>query len=56
MTDEHDQNMTLHILAHIPEHDPREHDPNYKYFIAAKKKIKDAGMWRCVINDDLCGG
>jgi len=56
MTDAHDQNMTLHILAHIPEHDPREHDPNYKYFMQAKKKIKAAGLWKCVINDDLCGG
>jgi len=56
MTDAHDQNMTLHILAHIPEHDPRESDPNYKYFLQAKKKIKTAGLWKCVINDDLCGG
>ena len=56
MTDAHDQNMTLHILAHIPEHDPRQSDPNYKYFLQAKKKIKAAGLWKCVINDDLCGG
>jgi len=56
MTAAHDQNMTFSILAHIPEHDPREEDPNYKYFNAAKKKIKAAGLWKCAINDDLCGG
>ncbi len=56
MTDAHDQNIELHILAHIPEHDPREDDPNYKYFEQAKEKIKKAGLWKCVINDDLCGG
>ncbi len=56
MTDAHDQKMTLHIIAHIPEHVPRSSDPNYKYFNAAKKKIKSAGLWKCNINDDLCGG
>jgi len=56
MTDAHDVNMEFHILAHIPEHDPRETDPNYKYFLAAKRRIKKAGLWKCVINDDLCGG
>ena len=28
----------------------------YKFFLAAKKKIKAAGLWKCNINDDLCGG
>ena len=56
MVDKHEQKMTLHILAHIPEHVPRASDPNYKYFNAAKKRIKTAGLWVCAINDDLCGG
>ena len=56
MTDAHDQKMTLNILAHIPAHDPREKDPNYKYFNQAKARIKKTGMWKCIINDDLCSG
>ena len=56
MTDAHDQKMTYTILAHIPEHDPRTSDPNYKYFNQAKRRIKKLGLWKCAINDDLCGG
>jgi len=56
MIEAHDQKITLNILAHIPEHEPRETDPNYKYFLAAKKRIKKTGMWKCIIGDDLCGG
>jgi hypothetical protein len=56
MTAAHDQNMTLHIIAHVPEHEPRRNDPHYKYFNAAKKRIKKAGLWKCAINDDLCAG
>lgn len=56
MIKEHDQKITLNILAHIPEHEPREDDPNYKYFLAAKQRIKKTGMWKCVVSDDLCGG
>lgn len=56
MIEAHDQKITFSILAHIPEHEPRESDPNYKYFLLAKNKIKKAGLWKCNINDDLCGG
>lgn len=56
MTDAHDQPMTLHIMAHVPEHEPRESDPHYHLFEAAKRRIKQQGLWKCAINDDLCGG
>lgn len=56
MTDAHDQRETLHILSHIPEHDPRESDPHYHLFNQAKARIKKQGLWKCAINDDLCGG
>lgn len=56
MTAEHDQPMTLHIVAHVPEHAPREDDPHYHLFEQAKAKLKKQGLWKCVINDDLCGG
>lgn len=56
MTAAHDQATTLHIVAHVPEHEPRESDPHYHLFEAAKRRLKAQGLWKCVINDDLCGG
>ena len=56
MTAAHEQPMTLHILAHVPEHEPREHDPHYHLFEQAKARIKRQGLWTCAIGDDLCGG
>jgi hypothetical protein len=52
----HDQAMTLHILSHIPAHAPREDDPHYHLFEQAKARLKRQGLWKCVINDDLCDG
>ena len=52
----HDQRTTLHILAHIPEHEPRADDPHYHLFEQAKARIKRQGLWKCALNDDLCGG
>lgn len=56
MTAEHDQRLTLHILAHVPEHEPRQDDPHYHLFERAKARLKRQGLWRCVIDDDLCSG
>lgn len=56
MTVAHDQQLTLHLLAHVPEHEPREQDPHYHLFEQAKGRMKRQGLWRCVIGDDLCGG
>ncbi len=52
----HDQAMTLHLLSHIPDHAPREDDPHYHLFEQAKARLKRQGLWRCMINDDLCDG
>ena len=52
----HDQMMTLHLLDHVQEHDRRDGDPHYHLFEAAKRRIKAAGKWKCVIDDELCGG
>ena len=52
----HDQSMTLHVIAHIPEHAPREDDPHYHLFEQAKARLKRQGLWKCVIDDDLCSG
>lgn len=52
----HDQRSTIHIVAHVPEHAPRESDPHYHLFEQAKARIKRQGLWKCALNDDLCGG
>ncbi|HET6908910.1 MAG TPA: hypothetical protein VFH54_06180 [Mycobacteriales bacterium] len=56
MTDAHDQKLTLHLITHVPAHEPREDDPHYHLFEQAKARLKRQGLWRCVIDDDLCGG
>jgi hypothetical protein len=52
----HDQAMTIHLLSHIPDHAPREGDPHYHLFEQAKSRLKRQGLWKCMINDDLCEG
>lgn len=52
----HEQRLTLHILAHVPEHEPRADDPHYHLFEQAKARLKRQGLWKCVIGDDLCSG
>ena len=56
MTAAHDQALTLHIITHVPEHEPRETDPHYHLFEQAKARMKRQGLYRCVIGDDYCGG
>jgi hypothetical protein len=48
--------MTLHLVTHVPEHEPREDDPHYHLFEQCKARMKRQGLWKCVINDDYCGG
>jgi hypothetical protein len=56
MTDAHDQGLTLHLITHVPAHEPREEDPHYHLFEQVKARMKRQGLWRCVINDNYCGG
>jgi hypothetical protein len=56
VTAAHDQRTTIHILAHVPEHEPREDEPHYHLFNQAKARLKRQGLWKCAIADDLCGG
>jgi len=56
VTAAHEQRETIHILAHVPEHAPREQDPHYHLFEQAKARLKRQGLWKCAIGDDLCGG
>jgi hypothetical protein len=52
----HDQMLTLHISQHVEDHAPRENDPHYALFEQAKRRLKKAGLWKCIIDDELCGG
>ncbi len=56
VTPAHDQALTLHLLTHVPEHQPREDDPHYHLFEQAKARIKRQGLWKCIVADDLCSG
>jgi len=56
MTDAHKEKLNIHLITSIPEHSPREDDPNYHLFNNAKNRIKKQGLWKCIINDDLCSG
>ncbi len=49
MTDAHDQKTTIHLLEHVPQHEPRETDPYYHLFNAAKARMKKLGLLRCAI-------
>jgi hypothetical protein len=56
MTEAHEQPLTLHLITNVPEHQPREDDPHYHLFEQVKARMKRQGLWKCVINDDYCGG
>jgi hypothetical protein len=48
--------LTLHLREHVEDHAPREGDPHYHLFERAKARIKRQGLWKCIINDELCEG
>ena len=52
----HEQATTLHIVASIPDHAPREDDPHYRLFEQAKARLKRQGLWKCILNDHYCAG
>jgi hypothetical protein len=56
VTAAHEQAMTLHVVASIPDHAPREDDPHYHLFELAKARLKRQGLWRCILSDDYCAG
>jgi hypothetical protein len=45
----HQARQTLHFVWHYPDHEPRKSDPHYGDFQAAKKRLKEQGLWRCVV-------
>jgi hypothetical protein len=49
MVDAHEQGLTLHMLCFYPEHSARARDPHYPFFNAAKRRLKAAGLLKCVL-------
>jgi hypothetical protein len=56
VTEAHDQRLTLHLVTHVPAHEPREDDPHYHLFEQVKARMKRQKLWHCVINDNYCAG
>jgi hypothetical protein len=56
VTEAHDQRLTVHIVAAVPEHEPRPGDPHYDLFQKATARLKRQHLWKCAINDDYCAG
>lgn len=52
----HDQMLTLHLKEHVEDHAPREGDPHYHLFQQTKARLKRQGLWKCIVDDELCGG
>lgn len=52
----HERMATLHLREHVEDHAPREGDPHYHLFEQAKARLKRQGLWRCIVNDELCEG
>ena len=55
-TPAHDQRQVIHLLRHYEPHHPRQGDPYYHLFEQAKARLKRMGLWKCVINNEDCGG
>lgn len=50
MTAAHDQFLSSRLIEHVPYHEPRETDPHYKLFNAAKRRMKRQGLLVCAID------
>lgn len=56
MTEAHTQCQTVHIVEFYPEHEPREDDPHYHLFNAARKRLCALGKlicWRCGSTENI---
>jgi hypothetical protein len=44
-----DHHVSIRITEHIPAHEPRADDPHYAAFNAARRRLKSAGLLKCVV-------
>lgn len=57
MTDAHEKEVTVRFIERFPAHEPRESDPHYKFFLAAKARMRKQGLLKCnVVSDYHYGG
>lgn len=47
MVDAHQANVAIKFIERYPAHEPRQKDAHYKYFNAAKRRMKKAGLLKC---------
>ena len=50
MTDAHEAEVVVRFIERWPDHEPRESDPNYKYFNAMKRRLHKQGLMKCAID------
>ena len=51
-TPAHDETVRVTFIERWPAHEPREKDPHYKAFHAAKARLKKAGLLACNVKGD----
>lgn len=56
MAEAHVQHQAIHLTEYYPSHEPREGDPHYKLFNAARDRLKKLGKlvcWRCGATEQI---
>lgn len=53
MTAAHVEHVRMLMALAYPEHDPREHDPHYHFFNAARRRMKEKGLLVCAIKTPI---
>lgn len=56
VTPAHEQEITIRLIERWPDHEPRKDDPHYKYFRAAKARLKRQGLLKCQVDSDYHAG
>lgn len=52
MAKAHETEVTVRFIERWPDHEPREDDPYYHLFHAAKKRMKEMGLLKCNVESD----
>jgi hypothetical protein len=49
VTKAHQEEVTVRFIERWPDHEPREQDPHYALFNAAKRRMKRQGLLKCAV-------
>ena len=55
-TPAHTQTQSIRLLRAYPAHEPRADDPHYAEFEAVRRRLKQQGLLKCIINNEDCSG